>query len=175
MTDAAPRRELLPFELAAFSAWARTAMVVQGGRLADHFQSDRIAFANRVLVEAEARGWIIRRNYEPTPEMRFFGIGGYPGRKDARQAPEDAYHVEFAWEVQPSAPLDVEPPAPLTLEQRAQLDELSAHHERLRQEERLLAAAWIIGEVERIETSIRTIPRRDICRTKRAKPLRAKP
>lgn len=143
---------LRAFELRAFVRWARGGAIVQGGRLADHFISDRVAFADRVLVEAELRGWIIRRGYNPTVEMRFFGVGGFRGRKAASAAPEDAYPVEFDWEVQLSAPV-VEPREP-TIEEQERIDAsslaLDAHCRQEREMERLLAAAAVIDWAARL-------------------------
>ena len=91
------------YQLRAFVAWARRGVVIQGGRLIEHLHFDGPAQADQILAEAAELGWIQRRNYEPTAELRFFGVGGKRGGE--RYGEEHDCPCEFAWEVMLSAPV----------------------------------------------------------------------
>lgn len=54
---------------------------------------DSVYTAERLLKAAEAEGLIERGNWEPTREMRFFGVGGLEVRKESSHSSA----VEFAW------------------------------------------------------------------------------
>lgn len=114
---------MTPSQLRAFVLWARRGVVVQGGRLIDHLGLLGHPEADGILLEAAELGWIRRGAYEPTRELRFFGIGGRDiGNRTAPPADAvsdagvllcRAWHpVEYSWEVSLSAPMDCEGVAP---------------------------------------------------------------
>lgn len=104
-----PKREVVevwlsPHDIAIFKQWARRAVVVSGADL-QKLHWDGSAGADKILIEAERRGWITRASWCPSQEQRFFGIGGSDAIKKAKAPKPYAYPCEYCWEVAIDAPV----------------------------------------------------------------------
>lgn len=156
----------------AFVLWARRGVVIQGGRLMDHVGCP--ADADALLLEACELGWIQRRAYEPTEELRFFPTNGLPYR--LRQGVDGEEHrvpCEYAWEVMLSAPIWTEEAERvlaerLTPEAAQQLRELELEWVERTKREREAAIVEVAYRVlDTARARITAGPRQDIERTKK--------
>lgn len=163
-----------------FVLWARRGVVIRGGRLIDHLPFGGPGEADSILREACELGWIQRRKYEPTVELRFFGVGGQEG---ARPLEHGTYLCEYAWEVMPGAPVWTEEAEraliPPTAEERAsvkrQLDAICLEWVEHTKRQRDAAIVEVAHRV--LDTACaRSIaaPRQGISRTKRASATKGK-